>query len=272
MLTVTRNTDGGVTITPGLRSPTVYLDYGVIGRLAGTSTGERLRERICERGTLYLSWAHFIELFSLGLGPTFDRLSTYLTSFGPHFIVIDADSNAVIKREFEWTPHNQNPAIDGDWLNLMVAKWTLGDEEISIGILLDYMSGEPDLIRHIKALHAQHKERMKTLFDGQRHRYRTDRAAKKQLDAVQYPYRRPFVTSKVNLELARECIRTNEQFTLTDGLDFHHAVVSISYCDFVVLDKKWARRCNSVELPRAETAAVFDGTQIDRLIAALEVE
>src|SRR5947208_2812253 len=84
MLTLTRNPDGGVTITPRLTSPTVYLDYGVIGTLAETATGERLRDRICNRGTLYLSWAHFIELFSLGLGPTFDRISTYLRSFGPY--------------------------------------------------------------------------------------------------------------------------------------------------------------------------------------------
>ncbi len=74
------------------------------------------------------------------------------------------------------------------------------------------------------------------------------------------------------LELTRECVRTNEQFNLSDGFDFHHAVVSISYCDFVVLDKKWARRCNSLKLPQNDTASIFDGTQIDRLLATLESE
>src|SRR5262249_57025415 len=103
MVTFTRMPDGGVTITPALTSPTVYLDYGVIADLSGTASGERFRERICEGGTLYLSWAHFIELFSLGLGPTFDKLSTYLKSFEAHFILIDADANAVIKRESDWS-------------------------------------------------------------------------------------------------------------------------------------------------------------------------
>src|SRR5437868_6438480 len=106
---ITKNPDGGVTVIPALESPTLYPDYCVIADIAGTSIGERVRERICQRGTLYLSWAHFIELFSLGLGPTFDRISTYLRSFGAHFIVIDADANAVIQREREWTPQCQNP-------------------------------------------------------------------------------------------------------------------------------------------------------------------
>src|SRR5262249_14686532 len=114
--------------------------------------------------------------------------------------------------------------------------------------------------------------RLKILFDEQRDRYRRDKAAKKPLDEIKYAYEPPFVTNKVNLELARECVRTNEQFNLSDGLDFHHAVVSISYCDYVVLDKKWARRCNSVNLPKPGTAAVFDGSQIDKLIAALETQ
>ncbi len=268
MVTLTRMPDGGVTITPALKSPTVYLDYCVIADLAATATGERLRERICQQGTLYLSWAHFIELFSLGLGPTFDKVSAYLKSFGGHFIVIDADANAVIKREREWTPQRQNPAIDGEWLALIAAKW-LERNEVSIGILLDYFAGEASLIEHIKALHTRHKENLKALFDAQRQRYRTDKAAKKQLDQIQYQYEKPFVTSKVNLELARECIRSNEQFNLSDGLDFHHAVVSISYCDFVVLDKKWARRCKSLNLPKPETASVFDGTEMEKVLSAL---
>src|SRR5262249_43085560 len=142
MVTFTKMPDGGVTITPALISPTVYLDYGVISDLAGTASGERLRERLCKSGTLYLSWAHFIELFSLGLGPPFDKVSAYLKSFGAHFIVVDADSHAVIKRERAWAPPRQNPAIDGGWLALMAAKWMKRNEEVSLGPLLDYMAGE----------------------------------------------------------------------------------------------------------------------------------
>ena len=56
---------------------------------------------------------------------------------------------------------------------------------------------------------------------------------------------------------------------LPDGLDFLHAVVSVSYCTHVVFDKKWARRCHSVELPKT-AATVFDGTQVKELVAELD--
>lgn len=77
------------------------------------------------------------------------------------------------------------------------------------------------------------------------------------------------MTNKVMLELMRESVRTNEGFRETDALDFNHAVVSISYCEYVVLDKKWARRCRAVNLPQG-SATVFDGTEIDKLIAIVE--
>jgi hypothetical protein len=77
------------------------------------------------------------------------------------------------------------------------------------------------------------------------------------------------MTEKVMNELARECVRTNEQFNPSDGLDFYHAVVSISHCTHVVLDKKWARRCGKVELPKP-AASVFDGTQMHELLTALD--
>jgi hypothetical protein len=56
-------------------------------------------------------------------------------------------------------------------------------------------------------------------------------------------------------------------------LDFSHAITSLAYCDFSVLDKKWARRCRSLnDDPNslADTAIVYDVTEIDRFIAALE--
>jgi hypothetical protein len=269
MLTFTRLPDGGVNIVPALPSPTVYLDYSVIVNLAGTSAGERLRKNICGGGTLYLSWAHILELFSLGFGPTFQKVVTYLKAFGSHFIVIDADPNRVIQREDDWKPGLQNPAIDLDFLALLAAKWNDRDE-VSPAILLDYMAGYQSLFRELQDRHVKYKTNIKGIFDAQRQIYRTDKTKKAQLDAAVYTFAPPFVTSKVNLELARECIRTNEQFNPSDSLDFLHAVVSIAYCQYVVLDKKWARRSNAVKLPETQVARVFNGTEIESLLAALD--
>jgi hypothetical protein len=254
-----------------LTQPTVYLDHSVISDLATQklTVGERLCELLLTTGgTLYLSWAHLVELFGLGGGPTFDKIAGYLKSFGPYFVITDADSDAVIRREQQWVPGREDPSLDQDFIHVIGRNWD-GRTEMSVGILLDAMASEDGLFQGIKALQVKHRSELKTLFDAQRQHYRSDGHVKSTLDTVKYTYVPPgFVTNKVRLELARECVRTNDHFTLSDGLDFEHAVVSVSYCTHVVLDKKWARRCRAVDLPN-QSATVFDGTQIDRLLAAL---
>jgi len=233
-----KNEDGGVTISPILESPTVYLDYCIIVDLAGTPTGNQFRDKICNKGTLYLSWAHLIEL--LGPGPTRDKVKAYLKSFGDRFIVIDPDPNEVVKRESEWTPKSQNPALDMGLLAIIAAKWSISSEQASFGVLLDYMDSEPNYVDQRRTMLQGYQPKTKAIFHIERNRYQTDKVAKKMLDEIEYAHVPPFVTNKVSLELTRECVRTHEQFNPSDALDFNHAVVSISYCDVVVLDKKWA--------------------------------
>jgi hypothetical protein len=256
-----------VTIT----QPMVYLDHCVLAGLAVDSTGRgRQFREVLERaeGTLFLSWAHIVELFALGAGPTFERVAAYLKTFGGRFAIIDADPHAVIGREKNWKQGRQNPALDEDFMRLLAKNWD-GKSEMSLGILLDAIVKETEFFERIKVLHREQKANLKLLFDQQRERYRVERGAKQLLDNAQYPYSPPaFMTEKVCMELMRECVRTNEQFNPSDGLDFYHAVVSISYCTHAVFDKKWARRCGNVGLPEA-AASVFDGTQMDELIAAL---
>ncbi len=45
-------------------------------------------------------------------------------------------------------------------------------------------------------------------------------------------------------ELRRICVR--EDLSPTDTVDFFHSIVSASYTDYVVLDKKWAARLRRV--------------------------
>jgi hypothetical protein len=255
-----------VTIT----QPMVYLDHCVLADLAADSVGRGSQFRDAlegAEGTLFLSWAHIVELFSLGNGPTFERVAAYLRTFGGRFAIIDSDPHAVINREKNWRP-GQNPALDEAFTRLLAKNWD-GKSEMSLCILLDAIVREPEFFEKIKVLHREQKASLKLLFDRQRERYRVDRSARQLLDKAQYRYSAPFMTEKVLMELTRECVRTNEQFNPSDGLDFYHAVVSISYCTHAAFDKKWARRCGKVELPKP-AASVFDGTQIRELLAALK--
>ncbi len=253
-----------------LPSPRVYLDHSVLAILArNTDQPCRFRE-VLERtnGTLMLSWAHVIELFALGNGPTFERVRCYLRSFGGRFALIDADPNAVIEREQSWVPDRQNPGLDEGFIRLIGDRWD-GRTEMSMDILLSMIAIEDGFFEAIKVAHQSQKVNLKNSFDQQRERYENDKVFRKFLDSAIYPYAAPnFMTSKVQLELMRESVRTNETFNFSDGLDFLHAVASISYCTHVVFDKKWARRCRKVQLPK-KAAAIFDGTQMHDLLEAL---
>ena len=73
MLTFRTTETNALQIDVALTSLAVYLDYCVIADFATEKTeqGELFRELLLEAGgTLYLSWAHLIEIFGLGLGPT----------------------------------------------------------------------------------------------------------------------------------------------------------------------------------------------------------
>jgi hypothetical protein len=257
-----------------LRRPLVYLDTCIISDIAGTPVGTQIRESLVDAGTLYISWAHIVEFFGLGDGPTFQRIQEYLRGFGAHFLLIDSDANAVAKREREWMPGRQNPAIDEEFLRV-AATYCHGDGSMSLGKMFDTMADQADIFKGIKRIHEDYKNNVTAMFDQQRRRYKTDRRMKAQLDGLDYGrVVKPNDLSRlILLELTRETVRTHEKFKLTDALDFSHAVVSAAYCDFTVLDKKWARRCRGralSKLPRGAAASVYDGTEIERFLTSLQ--
>jgi len=125
MLRFSTSESDPVLLTPELTRPSVYLDYCVIVDLArDPARGPAFRETLLEKGgTLYLSWAHLVELFGLGVGPTYERIRAYLGSFGRNFVLIDNVANAVIDREARWQFGRQNPAIAEEFLVEWAAAW-----------------------------------------------------------------------------------------------------------------------------------------------------
>jgi len=258
-------------LTPEVTQPAVYLDYCVIGDLArDPATGQEFRNCLLEKGgTLYLSWAHLVELFGLGSGPTYNSIRSYLASFDRSFVLIDNNARAVIGREADWAPGKQNPVFDEDLLRCLAANWD-GRGEFNMALLLDVVSSAPSIVAQLQDRHRKHKHNLKTAFDDARARYRADREWRRQLDNATYAYAPGAApTEYIYLQISRECIVTHEQFNPSDGLDFEHCVVSLAYCDYVVLDKKWTRRCGKIIIPPT-AAAVFSGVQVDRLVRQIE--
>jgi hypothetical protein len=270
MLRISTSESNPLVITPELTRPFAYLDYCVITEVAGDpARGQEVREALLEQGgMLYLGWAHLAELFGLGVGPTYQKIRGYLASFGRSFALIDNDPGAVIARESRWRPGRQNPVLAEEFMVAWAAAWD-GRADLDVATLLDVMALGPALLPKYQLLHREHKEKMKRIVDDARAEYRADRDARRQLDGARYPYAPGTPpTTYIHAQMMRKCIVTNEVFTEQDVLDFEHCVVSLAYCDFVVLDRKWTRRCREISLP-AEAATVFSIVELDAFVTAL---
>src|SRR4029077_10537625 len=111
--------------------------------------GQELRDCLLGKGgTLCLSWAHLVELFGLGAGPTYNIIQSYLASFGRSFVLIDSNALAVIDREGGWKLGKQNPVLAENLLRLLVSNWD-GRSELDMATLLGVAaSNQSALTRH----------------------------------------------------------------------------------------------------------------------------
>lgn len=270
MLKIEASDSGAFTLTPELIPPTVYLDYCVIVDLArNPSSGQEVQNILLGKGgTLYLSWVHLVELFGLGIGPTYHAIRSYLASFGRSFVLIDSHARAVIDREVDLRPGKQNPVLAEDFLRLLASNWD-GRSELNVTTLLDIMASDQSILTKYQALHRAHKDKIKQVFDDARNRYRADLNWRRQIDNASYSYIPDTPpTEYICKQMTRECIITHEQFNASDGLDFEHCVVSLAYCDFVVLDRKWARRCGKIIIP-PKAATVLSNIEVEVLVGKL---
>jgi hypothetical protein len=160
-----------------------------------------------------------------------------------------------------------SPGIDADFIRALGKRWD-ARSPVSVGILLDAFGKDPSSFEEMKLLQAKHRDAIKEMFDSARTLRATDREKKRILDDVEYSEAALLRTEVIHRKLARASVRTHEHFNASDTFDFHHAVVPCSYCDIVVLDKKWARRCQEAELPQG-SARIFNGTQIDQIKSCL---
>ena len=169
--------------------PRVYLDYGAIGKLAASSElGERFKRALLNiGGTLCLSSASLLELYGLGIGPTHEKIKSYLASFGCSFLLFDCDSGAVIKREATWVPGEQNASLDVKLLTVVVANWD-GTTELSFAVLLDTVDQDTTVVDQFKRLHRRHRDELYELFDNARKEYQSNSDVKKRLDKAVYQH------------------------------------------------------------------------------------
>lgn len=259
-------------IQPILQSPLVYLDQCVLLDLAKDRTlADRfLNSLISKEGTLYISVVHILETGSLDTkGATYLGLEAFLQRVGPHWALLETNATEVIRREKRFALDKIPPHQDSQMLKEIFLAWDALSPP-SPATAIDIVSQNPELSEKYKRLHSDHKAAVCRVFEKGRNEYRNHPQAKKNLDSKVYNWRPKHpATEFIYGSLMRETIRTNEAFRETDGPDFEHAVVSMAYSDFVVLDKKWTRRLREIGMPPT-AARLYDVTEIDLLLGELE--
>jgi hypothetical protein len=126
----------------------------------------------------------------------------------------------------------------------LISKWK-GLSVISIAILLDVLEQNPDIVSAIRVAHSQTKSSMLNALRSFRAIYQKDTTARENVDSTICP--EPNDSSAVEYvfcQLRRQCIR--QDLKESDIIDLWHSIVGTSYSQFVVLDKKWARRVRSI--------------------------
>jgi len=251
-----------------MRSPSVYLDHCVIGDFADNPIlGGSFRDVLQRKnGTLCLSALHLVESSGLCPGEAYSRIKSFLASFGKGFIILEFDPNIVIAKEKNRRRNDSFPAFDYELIKELVLKWN-GLSRLDVGILLNILEQNPSLCEQLRTSHKLYKKRVHEMFRAVRHIYQTDAQAKnniltrKCLDPVQTS-----MTEYLYCEIRRMICK--EDLTPNDVIDFFHSIVSASFADFVVLDKKWASRIRRVQPPMG-SAKVFATTEYDSFVQAL---
>ena len=187
MIVVKTRSDGGLEITPSLTSPCIYVDYAGIADLAtDQDLGPRFRDALMQAGgTLYISWAHLLELFGLGIGPLHTRIRQYLDGFGPNFVMIDCNAQNVIARERAYQAGMQNPAIDVRFMKVMVSNWD-ATRPLSPASLLDFITESPQLAQDFKRMHQRHRDGLHEILKQARKTYSEDRDVQRRIRNAQH--------------------------------------------------------------------------------------
>lgn len=265
-----RTSDRSALVIEQIRSfPSIYLDLCVLEDIARDAKTRRKFIDILgeKKGTLLFSWVHLIEMFGMDPhGSTFCSIKRLLEDLGNYWGILEANPSHVIQKEKLWKPGQQSPAFDGEFLKSIFLEWK-GLEIPTPALALEELQRNVAKRNKYKKLHEEHKTEIKKVIEDERNVYRTNKVAQKKLDMAQYTWTLGIPpTEFIYQSLFREIIKTHEYFRLTDGPDFHHAVVSSAYADIVMLDTKWARRLRKILLPQHAAAKIYDVTALNQFL------
>jgi hypothetical protein len=238
-----KNDGDGYFARQTLTSPSVYLDHWAIRKI---STDRPVSERFAEAlrrssGTLALSFITQAEFAGVQFDATADSADRMLDSIAPHFFFIRAEPFEVIVREAALASGqiSEDPAADDPLLQQFV--------ELAPGPLLG-----KGLFKLMVKIGADLQPEMEQLGLGTlegiaRLQRRYDAEPDLRRSANKAPRGTVGIRSTLALTqvLMRRFLRDRaEKPDANDAIDLLHTIVPVSYCDYVVLDKRWGAAVN----------------------------
>jgi hypothetical protein len=223
--------------------PVVYLDQWALRKIAEESH-QRFTEVLVRRGgTLALSVLHLIESAKMSRRPTREGIERLLASVCPHLCFIQPKAGRVIDQENALLTGRSfvAPQFDDAFLEIFVLRGRTGRDYRGLnptGLLSELREGGPldeQIGPIVEKLHATFDEDL----TRRRERYARDAGARHRVLRPPKGPPRPFPTRFLFEELLDSLVRHRMTMEPNDWMDFWHSVVPVSYCDFVLLDRRW---------------------------------
>lgn len=243
-----------------VRLPLIYLDHCSLRNIASDPGRRRQFVRILEtKGTLLFSWMNAAEM-APNSGRSVEDMRSLLDAVGPHWLLLDNNSETVAAREAGGTPAPQ-VFFDEDYFK---AWWSAVEPTdrgpFRLGTMLDLAEMPEFKAMWKERLHSL--DRIVVLLREARRRMR--------VGAFKPSVRRdpacPSLTTYDTLVTA--LLKDGKNIVVNDVCDLLHAAVSLTYAQWVVLDGAWANYGR--QLRREQHVRVFPVNKLNEALACLE--
>jgi hypothetical protein len=263
--------DGGVLLVETLGRPTVYLDNWALNDIA---LDDECRDRFVttlndRKGTLRLSISNLVELMKQTDSKQIETILQMVDSvdagfINTNFVEVIKHENALLRGEAAGNPSQELTLI---WVYLLAQNWPESwamSDVIRTG--LDGTSGI-----QMRVSWDQFAVRMRKFLDSVRMDREYMSKSKGRAKATRKKGKDHDRPTRELISLGFDFILQNESMKMSSNEwhDFLHAIVPASYCDIVLLDKRWSTFVCQTGISFPDAAFVYDKKSINGFFSAL---
>ncbi|OCC14141.1 hypothetical protein DBT_2445 [Dissulfuribacter thermophilus] len=263
--------DGRVLLVESFGRPIVYLDNWALNDIAlDAFRRDRFVSTMkARKGTLRLSVSNLVELMKQAdrqqISAILDMIDSIDAGFiNTNFMDVITRENGILRGEVHENP-SQEIGLIRDYLFAQnwPESWTMSDV---IRTVLDNSSGD-----QMKESWDQFAGRMEKFLSRVRFDPKDMSQSKERAKATRKKGKRYERPTRELFQLAFNFVLQNEkmQMNSNEWHDFFHSIVPVSYCDLVLLDKRWATFISQTGLEFPDVAFVFDKKAIDEFFKSL---